>query len=580
MVELSSRLDTRTRRPQPICWNRVISYAAIILLAMALWSVRLRGPIDLRYDASVYYALGTSLAEGHGYRIGTEPGAPEGIQYPPLLPAIVALHQHFLGTSDIEVVGQWLRWTYATTFGLFAVAVLALARAYLPPWPALLAAGLCFGQVNTYLYSDLLFTELPFSFLCVLVVLTLGTERLAARVRTREGLAFILASAAYLLRAAGLAVLVAWVGEALLRRKWRLAMLRALLAAIPFGAWQLHVARVQASEEYRHPAYGYQRATYQFYNVTYAENMSLTDPFRPELGRASAGTLIQRLAANLAAVPAGVGESVSNSIGFWRVAVKGVAEPADRPWLNRLSRMHLYFLAGLVLTGTVVLLQRRHWLMALLIACSVFLVCTTPWPEQFSRYLTPLTPFLTIAAVMGGLRLSRFLGGRPEKFARDARWMLAGLALIVVSLQLFSAIFVFRNRQYEKATFVPGRGLDAPRWFYFNSDWVNWEKAVQWVKVRASRDDVVATTSPHLCALKTGLLAVMPPMEHDPEKARSLMDTVPVKWLIVDGLPFLDVARHYAVPAVTGDPLKWRLVQTIGSARVYERVLTTGGARL
>ena len=62
----------------------------MVLVAAALWVPRLTGPIDLRYDAGVYYTLGTALAEGRGYRLLNEPGEIEAIQYPPLLPLIVA----------------------------------------------------------------------------------------------------------------------------------------------------------------------------------------------------------------------------------------------------------------------------------------------------------------------------------------------------------------------------------------------------------------------------------------------------------------------------------------------------------
>ena len=43
--------------------------ALVIGLAILLWLPRLSGPIDLRWDAGVYYVLGTSLATGRGYRI-------------------------------------------------------------------------------------------------------------------------------------------------------------------------------------------------------------------------------------------------------------------------------------------------------------------------------------------------------------------------------------------------------------------------------------------------------------------------------------------------------------------------------
>src|SRR3954471_14397457 len=86
-----------------------VRYPAILLIiAAALWAPRLRGPIDLRYDAGVYYILGTSLAEGRGYRLLSEPGEISALQYPPLLPAVVAVEQKLLGSSDPAVVGPWL----------------------------------------------------------------------------------------------------------------------------------------------------------------------------------------------------------------------------------------------------------------------------------------------------------------------------------------------------------------------------------------------------------------------------------------------------------------------------------------
>ena len=81
----------------------------VIAVVTVLWVPRITGPIDLRWDAGVYYVLGTSLAQGDGYRILSEPGSPQALQYPPLLPVIVAAHQLVLGTSDWHVVAPWVR---------------------------------------------------------------------------------------------------------------------------------------------------------------------------------------------------------------------------------------------------------------------------------------------------------------------------------------------------------------------------------------------------------------------------------------------------------------------------------------
>ena len=128
--------------------------AAVIALALLLWLPRLSGPIDLRWDSGVYYLLGTSLSTGHGYRIESEPGSPEAVQYPPLLPVFVALEQWGLGTTDPQVVAPWLRKSYAAIFVVYGLAVLALARKYLRPGFAVIAVGLCLLQVMTIFLSE------------------------------------------------------------------------------------------------------------------------------------------------------------------------------------------------------------------------------------------------------------------------------------------------------------------------------------------------------------------------------------------------------------------------------------------
>jgi hypothetical protein len=44
-----------------------IAVLMLVGLAVLSWLPRLQGPIDLRWDASAYFVLGTSLALGKGY---------------------------------------------------------------------------------------------------------------------------------------------------------------------------------------------------------------------------------------------------------------------------------------------------------------------------------------------------------------------------------------------------------------------------------------------------------------------------------------------------------------------------------
>src|SRR5262245_34127869 len=79
-------------------WSQSFTADVVLLLALSiaivcLWIPRWAGPLDLRWDGAVYYVLGTSIAEGKGYRLLHEPGEIEAIQYPPLLPMLAAAPQ-------------------------------------------------------------------------------------------------------------------------------------------------------------------------------------------------------------------------------------------------------------------------------------------------------------------------------------------------------------------------------------------------------------------------------------------------------------------------------------------------------
>src|SRR6516162_8775538 len=142
-----------------------IPLGCLMVLALALWIPWMRGPIDLRWDAGVYYVLGTSLAEGKGYRLLNEPGNIEAVQYPPLLPLMVAIHQRIVGTSDYFAVGRALRLSYFLLSGIYLLVVYALARQMLSPLHSFFVGAITGLSFNSFFYpSETLYADLPFAF--------------------------------------------------------------------------------------------------------------------------------------------------------------------------------------------------------------------------------------------------------------------------------------------------------------------------------------------------------------------------------------------------------------------------------
>jgi hypothetical protein len=550
----------------PARWLLVV---ALLGLSVAVWIPRARGPIDLRWDGGAYYVLGTALAEGRGYRLLNEPGDIQAVQYPPLLPLVVAAHQWALGSRDALIVGRWLRVTF---FALFVGTVLAAYRLLgrlLPPEYAFVAVVMFVLHVFCMFVSELLFAELPFALASLLFLLGSGV----GGSRERPGLAAGAAAVAYLLRTAGIALLAAWVAESVLRRDLRRAALRGAIALVPILGWQAYVASVQAGPSYTSPAYPYQRAAYVFYNVTYAENLALRDPFRPELGTVGPRHLAGRVARNLVQLPPSLGQAVSADWGDWQKALdhlSGVSARLGALLGSRIVPAILTLLGLLVVGGVIALLTGAERLVGLYVVMYGATVCLTPWPAQWRRYWVPLAPLLLLALFRSLSWLARraraIPGASGRALARIPLPLVAALLLMVEVVSVFQAYgairgdVVLHDRQGVPVRFS--------LFFYGRPD-RELDEALEWLSARARPDEVVASGMPHWAYLRTGLKSVVPPFELDPRKAQSLLDAVPVRYLVVDA----DLGRLMRDSVTIVDDGRWIRIHTSpeGLVAVYER---------
>jgi hypothetical protein len=544
--------------------------AVVVLSALVLlvWLPRFKGPIDLRWDGGVYYILGTSLAEGKGYKLLNEPGEIDAVQYPPLLPAIIAGYQLILGTSDPTIVGWWLRLSAFFVFIGYIFTVFHFLKGRLPlPW-AFLGTVLCLLSVHVYFLSDLCFPEILFSFATVLFVLFLQRESSG----TNSFFAYLTAVASYGLRTVGLAAFAAFVFESLINKRFKQAIWRGVLVLIPIFCWQFYIASVESSAGYNQPAYAYQRAPYMFYNVTYARNFSLENPVTPENGEAR---MISRFVANAAKVPANLGEPVSTLRGYWLMALQiffGAGE-STAPILTWLIFIALYAIGILIIGGMVLQFLRREWIVPLYLVPYLGAMCFTPFPDQYSRYLMPVVPFLALSLILFLLFLRNYFERvLSRKVSLLGSSLISATVLLIFLMQLFCLQYVFRN-EFETMSYVDLHGRPVNQRLFFNNDaQMDFDVCVTFVKENAAPSDVVAAGTPHWVYLRTGLKAVMPPMENDPVKQQQMLDSVPVRYLIIGK----DVIRseRYTLPAVERFPDLWRRVYAPPESdfAVYRRV--------
>lgn len=541
-------------------------FVAVLLVLCALsWYPRRQGSLDLRWDASVYYVLGTSLAQGTGYRLLNEPGEILANQYPPLLPTIIAAHQKLAGTTDPFVIGRFLKLTFVLASCFIVAGTYIFLRLFLPPWWARSAALLYVVNVSTHLYFNMLSAELPFTAALVLFLLAHYGRRGA----WSEILAAIAAVAAFLTRTVGLVIFAAWIGDALLRRQFSRAAVRSIVAAVCVLPWYVYIHKVESSTEYSQPAYAYQRADYLCYNVSYARNMTYVDPFRPELGKVSAPDLIGRLTSNLISIPGVVAQTVTSYRNFW---IGQIAALSFRTGLGvvspRLVDGLLFIIGCFVLLGIVVLGVRGEWFIGIYVGATLIALCTTPWPAQYVRYLAPSTPILLLG-LLTALRKTQDLWAK--RWPTMGRGAICVIALILVEQ---TATYYRAHRTYLTASDVTdntGTPIVYKQLFY-DADNVAMDECITWIAKHANRNDVISASMAHWVYLRTGRKAVVPPLAADATVANRLLDSVPVRYIIRESPSFYGF--RYVSNAVQ-DSTKWRLVYvaTTYDMRVYERIL-------
>ncbi|MEP6687279.1 MAG: hypothetical protein ABJC36_02960, partial [Gemmatimonadales bacterium] len=358
-------------------------------------------------------------------------------------------------------------------------------------------------------------------------------------------------------------------------RQWRAAALRAGLAAAPVLLWQAHVARVTQSDAYRHPTYAYQRAPYYYANVTYAENGGLRDPFRPELGRYGPSELPRRILRNLRAVPQALAQSAwvaSDSFNWFRPKLRehfGMELPTDDVLAWTLVALGLAMAVGAVRFAAA-----GDWLPPLYLGATVALICLTPWPGQFWRYLAPLAPlsllFLVRVLLDGGRRL--VAAGTPWRRTAGSLLVVVPLASMLLLGTMVASEFL---RHCPTVTHHGPNGATITyRPLVYPPDWPPLDDAFEWVRAHAPRDAIVASAVPHMSYLRTGRRSVLPPLVTPPDSALRLLAQLPASFVVLDVFDEPGVSRRYAGPAVESRPDQWRLAYTApgGGARVFERI--------
>lgn len=252
-----------------------------------------------------------------------------------------------------------------------------------------------------------------------------------------------------------------------------------------------------------------------------------------------------------------VGGAVSSPKSVWELPwIKfDPPFPIATPWPVYVVMMTL---GCLVIGGIGLQLASRQWFVPLYVLLSICLMCLTPWPAQYARYLTPLAPFLALSLFQLLLALRDKISKiRLMKRKRADLVLTTSIVVVILIPQLLMLFLTFTYAHRELFSVDQNGKKIAYRLFFYKDPYRALEAGSDWLKKRARPDDIVAVSMPHWVYLRTGLKTVMPPFELDPDKAQRLLDSVPVTYLVLDHGLAID-SRKYTSPVIRKFPDLWR----------------------
>jgi hypothetical protein len=231
----------------------------------------------------------------------------------------------------------------------------------------------------------------------------------------------------------------------------------------------------------------------------------------------------------------------------------------------------LWLTGGGALIGVGLLLVGGERLIPLYVGITLAMICLTPWPDQFWRYLAPLTPLSYLGLVVALRTVTRRTVGFRWP-ARAGTVAAAGLGALLLIQGIVAAGFL---RGLQPVSYYAPDGTERQeRQLTYERVWHALDPAFEFVRRHSAPTDVIATAVPQLAYLRTGRAAVLVPLEANVDTAARYLDAVPVSYLVLDELGVPDISARYAAPVVARDPSGWRLAySTPGSGvRVYQRV--------
>jgi 4-amino-4-deoxy-L-arabinose transferase-like glycosyltransferase len=191
------------------------------------------------HDDGIYVVTAKAMAEGEGYRIMSLPYEPAQTKYPPLYPFLLSLIWRAMPDFPANILPMMLLSVMASLASLALGWQYLMKRGYASAWHAILIVGLIAINWRTVILATNIYSELFYTALSIAALYLAERDEKENHARVSGIILGAIIGLAFLMRTAGITLLMAIVSYYIIRKQFWRALLPLAVAGGSVVAWVL-----------------------------------------------------------------------------------------------------------------------------------------------------------------------------------------------------------------------------------------------------------------------------------------------------------------------------------------------------
>ena len=503
--------------------NRIkVMYLLLLIVAFfTIYSTIFDEKVSLVGDNTSYYILGTAIANGDGYTNMQHLEKEAHYHYPPGYPTIIAgvITLFSEDINSIKIVnGIFL-------FGAILLLFFIIKRLTQNDHIAFAASVIILLNYHILSYSTIMMSEIPFLFfssLCLWLFLKIDFSKPVFK-NWLFWLMLICLSFSFYIRSVALALFVSFVFFVFLKKHWK--YLYSLIGGfiLLYLPWMLRNSNA---------------------SNTYVSQLSLKNPYQPELGTIGFSEILERIALNFERY---ITKEIPSGLVQVREILYGDSAAPITEWLLG------FLLLGGIAYGIYKLQKFRILIGSYIVAFFMLLML---WPSVWygTRFLVPIIPLLIFLFVFGMIQLLMLL--HKKTASNRIRYFVPVTAVLILGIWAFMYGKQSIPKLKERAEAV------------YTNNYKNYFELAGWISKNAPENAVTSVRKEGLFYLMSKKYVTSYQKIADREAQIEYLKSKNVDYVIVDQLGFSSTSK-YLVPVIDRYPNKFKTIIELKNPNTY-----------